>query len=182
MWRWCLKLPAGSSWRSIILVNLNGRWARVVKEQKSSGSNPLSGPTGRGRPGLWINERVLSLISFSPGTWWQGKKRKKSQITETQEVEILNAGYQDSKQVQRYWPSRREGCPFILCMFLYWMWGWGCNSGARGELAILPVEVRMPLVRKETSKNLVFHIRTETSSVLLTAMSLHQVQCLGWSR
>lgn len=122
VWRWCLKPPAGSSWGTIILVNTNGSWAGAVKEEKSPGSNLLSGPMGRRRLGLWMRERGLSLISFSPETWWQSKKRGEKQITESvglRKSKVLSARLVlEPRLHQGYWPRRREGGRFVLPMFL----------------------------------------------------------------
>lgn len=119
VWRWGLKPPAGSSWGTIILVNTNGSWAGAVKEEKSSGSNLLSGPMRRRRRlGLWMKERGLFLISFSPGTWWQGKKRKKKQITESvglRKSKVLSAGYQDSTKCKGTGLEGKEADSFCIC-------------------------------------------------------------------
>lgn len=75
VWRKGLKLPAGSSWGSIILINSNGSWVSSA-QASSSGSSLLSGPMGRGKCGPWMKERGLPLISFSSWSLVTRQKRK----------------------------------------------------------------------------------------------------------
>lgn len=69
------KIPAGSRWESITLINTNGSCAHALKEEnilwaRSSGWQDGNRKTWGGGKGEY------PLISFFPGMWWQGRNRE----------------------------------------------------------------------------------------------------------